>query len=187
MSRLARGLRDPARRIAPAVLAAALGACLLPQDDRILDYPPAGRNRPPRIIENLVTPDRRVVLSNGVGCSQTFSIRVEDPDVDDPIIVRWYVDYDATSNPAPFGPDKVLANNGKAIRDEPATLTLAPSSPGNPLASAGAHLLEVLVADWTLVNREPLPHPSVEDGGVNPSYAVTYAWLVIVENGGPCP
>ena len=170
-----------------ALLAAGLGACLIPPDDRILDFPPPAQNRPPRIIENLAQPDRRVTLGTGTTCLQTFSVQVEDPDVDDPIIARWYVDYDATSNPAPYGQDQRLDNNGKALRDEPATLTLAPSSSGSPLATTGAHLVEVLVADGRLVNREPLPHPSVEDGGLNPSYAVTYAWLVTVDDGVPCP
>lgn len=151
-----------------------MSACLIPQDDRLLEYPPSARNRPVRILENLVVPARLVDLPNGPNCSQTFSVRVEDPDVNDPIIVRWFLDN------AEYGPDKILTNNGKPVRDEAATLTLTPSSAGSPVANPGTYLLEVLVADWTLNNRDPLPHPTLPDAGTNPSYVVSWAWFITV-------
>ena len=50
-------------------------------------------------------------------------------------------------------------------------------------------MVEVLVSDGALVNRDPQPRPvTLLDGGTaqDPTYAVTYAWIVTVV-AGPCP
>src|SRR5215471_17976256 len=75
--------------------AAALTGCLLSQEDRVLTDPP---NRPPRIMEELptLTPDKdhRLTLVDGPDCPVlTFGFSAEDPDVSQPLNVRWYVDY----------------------------------------------------------------------------------------------
>jgi hypothetical protein len=173
--------------LAAALCAMAMWGCLLPQDDHYLDLIPDSRNKPPRILESLVFPDRMVITNNGADCSVVFSARVEDPDVGDPITVRWYVDYDPSSNPSYYRESR-LANNGKPIRDESATLTMNIDSLGNPLQVVGDHLVELLVADGTLLNRDPQPRDEPTDGGApqNLTYAVTYAWFVSVE-AGTCP
>jgi hypothetical protein len=81
-----------------------------------------------------------------------------------------------------------LPNGGKPERPDPAEYDVSFEVPG-PLQQPGEHVVEVLVADGPLVNRDPQPRVVILlDGGtaLDPSYAVTYAWVVTV-NPGPCP
>src|SRR5215468_7818511 len=74
--------------------ASALSGCLLSQEDRVLDFP-LQRNRPPRIMEELpVMPANRLTVVEGPDCPElTFEFSAEDPDVDQLLTVRFYVDY----------------------------------------------------------------------------------------------
>jgi hypothetical protein len=81
-----------------------------------------------------------------------------------------------------------ITNNGQAERSDPASYEVSFATPG-PLQQPGDHVVEVLVADGALVNRDPQPRTVILlDGGtaLDPSYAVTYAWTVTVL-AGPCP
>ncbi len=165
--------------------ACTLSACLLPQEDRVLNFPPL-RNRPPRIMEELgVLPDPRVIAI-GTGCPRLdFRFRAEDPDVDDTLFVRWYVDY--TVLPF-FIPDQEqrLAPSGRPIRNEQGSYSVDLASPSlrapeNLLQVPGTHVVEAILFDGTLfgLQRRPQPRSPAVDGGVeNPSYAVSYAWVV---------
>jgi hypothetical protein len=58
-------------RVVVALLGAAvvLPACLLPQEDHIIQPLPPLKNQPPRILESLLQPASRfVTVSNGTGC-----------------------------------------------------------------------------------------------------------------------
>ncbi|HEY1909271.1 MAG TPA: hypothetical protein VGG91_24715 [Myxococcaceae bacterium] len=176
-------------RVVLLVLAAAvvLPACLLPQEDHIIQPLPPLMNQPPRILENLLQPSSRfVTVRNGTDCPNlTFLAPVSDPDITDTLIYNFYVDPDLF--PA-FVKQATITNNGQADRSDPATLEVSFATPG-PLQQPGDHVVEVLVSDGALVNRDPQPRKvTLLDGGtgLDPTYAVTYAWTVTVVQGS-CP
>jgi hypothetical protein len=157
-----------------------MNACILPQDDHLLPDVPGAKNRPPRILESTVTPSRLQSIGNGQDCSLTFSLRVEDQDINDAITVRWYVDYSAGNPTQPVDED-VLEAGSKPQRNTSAEYTALVGNVGNPLHAAGLHTVEAVVADGPLVGHDRvLPHPSDADAGTNLSYIVTYAWVVDV-------
>jgi len=94
-SPLAKGLLAlPRWGLRLAWVACVASGCLIPQDDTLLVELPQRRNRPPRILENLVNPPQRITQDFGAAgrCELEFSVAVEDPDVDDLITVSWYLD-----------------------------------------------------------------------------------------------
>lgn len=176
-------------RLLGALVGAALvlPGCLLPQEDHIISPLPPLKNQPPRILETLLQPGNRfVTVNNGVSCPDlTFLAPVSDPDVGDTLIYNFYVDADVNPN---FVKQAFLGNNGQADRPDPASYEVSFAAPG-PLQQPGEHVVEVLVADGALSNRDPIPRTvTLLDGGTaqDPTYAVTYAWTVTV-NAGPCP
>jgi hypothetical protein len=164
-----------------------VAGCLIPQEDHILEPFPPRMNQPPRILEDLLQPSNRfVTVQNGANCPDlTFVASVADPDVDDRLIYNFYVD--PNLNPA-FVKQAIVPNGGQTTRPEPATYEVSFAVAG-PLQQPGQHVVELLLADGPLVNRDPQPRVvTLLDGGtaLDPSYAVTYAWVVTV-NPGPCP
>ena len=164
-----------------ASLAAGAG-CLIPQDEALLEGVPEFKNRPPRIVEEQVEPFERILRAFGVGsCTQDFSVVVEDPDVDDRLTVEWYVDYNP-SNPEGYYRQIVLANTGQPRRDDRGTLHMDLRSANNPLGTPGIHLVEALVTDRHLTQRQPDPPEEVflPDGGLvkNPGFVTSYSWVV---------
>ena len=177
-------------RLASGLLVAALCAasgCLIPQDDTYLTGLAEARNRPPRIVETQVQPSNRIQTLGAGRCEEDFSVVVEDLDVDDLITVRWYVDYDAQTNPTGPFREFQLANNGQALRGDQATLHVNLSAANNPLSKPGTHLVEAVVSDTRLLGRNPAPVEVIKfpDGGSieNPGYVVTYAWFVTTVQG----
>jgi len=176
-------------RVVVALLGAALvlPACLVPQEDHVIQPLPPPKNQPPRILESLLQPPSRfVTVRNGTDCPNlTFLASVSDPDVGDTLIYNFYLDPDLF--PA-FVKQATIINNGQADRSEPASYEVSFAIPG-PLQQPGDHVVEVLVADGALVNRDPQPRKvTLLDGGtaLDSTYAVTYAWTVTVL-AGPCP
>ncbi len=168
--------------------ASALSGCLLSQEDRVLNIP-AQRNRPPRIMEELLDPKARVMRIPD--CRDlAFTFNAEDPDVDDLLTVRWYVDYDRTQL---FIQDneQTLQRSGKPQRDDPGSLTINLNSPAlvlpaSQLQTPGPHVVEAVLFDFRLArDRTPLPIPGADGEILNPSYAVSYAWVVEMETS--CP
>jgi hypothetical protein len=175
-------------RVVGLLLAGAvvLPACLLAQEDHIIQPLPPAANQPPRIVENLLQPASRfVTVQNGSDCPNLlFLAPVSDPDVGDTLIYNFYVDPDLFP---PFVKQATIANNGQADRADPATYEVSFATPG-PLQQPGEHVVEVLVSDGALVGRVPQPRPiTLLDGGtgLEPTYAVTYAWTVTTV-AGPC-
>lgn len=183
MSGLARTLLRSriVRGVACALLVFAMNGCLIPQDDHLLPDIPEQKNRPPRILESTVTPGRLQSIGNGSHCKLTFSFQVEDPDVDDVITVRWYVDYSASNPNQPQVAEQVLEPGSRPQRNTSAEYTSSLGNVDDPLHAVGSHLVEAVVADGPLVGHDRvLPHPSSGDAGVNLSYIVTYGWTVEV-------
>lgn len=176
-------LAPPLRWLGLAWAAGVAGGCLVPQDDTLLEGLPDRRNRPPRIVESQVQPPEPIIQDFGSAglCELEFSVIAEDPDVDDLLTVRWYLDYD-TQNPTGPYREIQLANNGQPQRGERATLRINLRAANSPLSAPGVHLVEAVVADTRLVGREPVPVGRVVlDGGgiiLNPGYAVSHTWFV---------
>ncbi|MDY7227901.1 hypothetical protein [Hyalangium rubrum] len=185
---LAKGLLGPLLRwLGLAWVAWVAGGCLIPQDDTLLAELPQRRNRPPRILETQVQPLQRIIQDFGTNdlCELDFAVAVEDPDVDDLITVSWYLDYN-TENPTGFYREFQLTNNGQPQRGDRATLRINLRAANSPLSEPGVHLVEALVSDARLVNREPEQRRvPLADGGflINPGYVVTYAWFVSTVRG----
>ncbi|ADO72266.1 hypothetical protein [Stigmatella aurantiaca] len=161
--------------------------CMLPQDDIFLEELPERRNRPPRIVETQVQPPVRIIRDFGAAgqCELEFSVIVEDPDVDDRISVKWYLDYNPQN---PIGPyrETDLARNGQSQRGERATLNINLRAANSPLRELGTHLVEALVTDSRLLaGRQPESITYEGDGGVivNPGFVVTYSWFVTTVQG----
>ncbi|MCY1022891.1 hypothetical protein [Pyxidicoccus sp. MSG2] len=155
--------------------------CLIPQDDTQLDRVPEFMNRPPRIVESLVSPQARIISDFGAGqCDLTFEVVVEDPDVDDRIVVHWYVDYNP-QDPRQAYRQYELTNTREPRRADRGTLLISLASANNPLATPGPHLVEALVSDSQLVDRVPRSETvELPDGTLiqNPGFVTTYAWAV---------
>lgn len=171
--------------------------CILPfPGDDLPPLPPA-RNRPPRIEELNVSPQGRLVsLDVGNGCAQEFSLPVSDPDVDDLLTVRWFVDFDSTPEEGqpPTSSFESLIPPSSLERRGSARITLRTDAAGSPLAPPGIHLVEAYLSDGRLQIVEqngvlvvqPLPRDVSADGGVvDPNYVVSYAWFVQTPVG--CP
>jgi hypothetical protein len=163
----------------------ALTACLLPQEDNILQDIPPLLNRPPRIVEGAVQPASRIfTVDGGGGCPQiVFSAPLEDPDLLDLLYFDFYVDGSTT-----VVAQGTVPPDGSAQRSTLATYTVSFTSPG-PVQTPGTHLVELLAADGPLVNGSPQPRTvALPDGGtrVDPTFAASYVWQVTVL-GGACP
>ncbi|HEY8210179.1 MAG TPA: hypothetical protein VIG99_21995 [Myxococcaceae bacterium] len=164
------------------MLAAVMFGCLVPQDYRFSDDAPPFKNNPVKIVHP-DPPGTTITLNNGIGggggtaCSEDFAVSAEDPDLNDPITVRWYVDYDPGMNPGILR-EQLLSNVGSAQRG-PSSVRMDLNAPGNPLVQQGFHVVEVLVADGLLDDdRLPLPKSVDPDAGVNPSFVDRYVWTV---------
>ncbi|MCP3138011.1 hypothetical protein [Pyxidicoccus xibeiensis] len=168
----------------PALVVAAWAAtgCLIPQDDTQLEGVPAFMNRPPRIIESLVSPQQRIISDFGAGaCDLTFEVVVEDPDVDDRIVVHWYLDYNPQDPRGPYRQYELSGDSSGPRRSDRGSLLISLASANSPLGTSGPHLVEAVVSDAELVNRVARSRPvQLPDGTFieNPGYVTTYAWVV---------
>lgn len=164
------------------VAACAATGCLIPQDDTQLDRVPEFMNRPPRIIESLVTPQQRIILDFGAGsCDLTFEVVVEDPDVDDRIVVHWYVDYNPQDPRGPYRQYELANDNNEPRRSDRGSLLISLASANSELGTPGPHLVEALVSDSEVVDRVVKPRTvNLPDGTTmeDPGFIVTYSWVV---------
>jgi hypothetical protein len=190
---MGKGLRSQRLGLAAGLLCSALAvsSCLLPQNDDPLPEIPPQKNRPPRIAS--VNPARFIPYDVGPNCKLPHvDVVVEDPDVTDPIRIRWTV-YDDDGS------------RGRVqIQDPPQLLggdsVSRPSfSPPNEvftttdLQNTGmVQQLELAVADgeFYIENNtlKTLPKPeNLPDGGTmsDITYIDTYTWLVNTERT-PC-
>jgi hypothetical protein len=199
-------MKSPLRRVAsnllallpvnPLGLGLAVGlctGCLVPQNESYLTELPIPRNRPPRIVENQVSPSDRIIIGYGTSglCELTFSVPVEDPDLSNILTANWFVDYDPNQ---PRGADRVVRiepKGDKAVRDERVTFhPTFDSSDFSRLNTPGDHVVEVVVADSALQGRDPQATTIKLPDGTDfsdPGYATSYVWFVRTEAGGTCP
>lgn len=166
--------------------AVALPACLISQEDHIIQPLPPAKNQPPRILEELASPARFFTSRNGLDCPNLFfSAKVADPDLNDTLFYNFYVDADV--NPVPVKQSSISNPTGMEIRADPATYEFSFATVG-ALQQPGEHVVELLLADGALLNGQPQPRLVQQlDGGFeqDPSYAVSYVWNVTIV-AGPC-
>ncbi len=157
--------------------------CLVPQDDTPLN-PPVFRNYAPYFV-NSSPASAYIRTDNCVGTSLEFRVNVADPDLDDSVRVRYYVDF-PEPNQLVGEKEEQLSNTGSEVRPE--TVVYAPIvfSAGSALSAARIHTVEAVVFDGTLSpTRTPEPRSVTTDGGVNPSYLAIVRWVVETEDCAP--
>ena len=182
-------------RVGVVALGALCGTrCLLPQEDTVLSELIL-RNHPPRIVEETAQVNqsarRTLTFGNDPGCQLQFQAAVEDPDIDDPVTFRWYVDYEPLLADAGVPQNDrhlalvqdTLVPSGQALRG---TVTLTRFTENNPRFAAGNHNVTLMIFDGRLAPEQgpgttPDPDPATGD----PSYSTTFDWFVTIENG-PC-
>jgi hypothetical protein len=152
-------------------------ACLGPQDDTELPPDPIYRNRRPYLVENLIKPTVYVETGTTTTCFVDLSITVADPDVDDPIYVRWFVDYDSDAETV-HEKEQSIASDGNEVRASAATYRVNPGAVTGPFTDPGRHLVEAVVADGTIIGRLP----EADD-----KYSVTHSWIVNIDPTITCP
>jgi hypothetical protein len=181
-----------------AILGAALGSgCLLPQEDsKLQNY--TQPNRPPRIVENWIEPPRQTTVGTrslstdgGVAaCKVEFAAFVEDPDIDDAVTWRWYIDYDP-EKPERNRPmlEGQLAPTGKPLRG---SVRFPVPIQDNPDFREGVRVVTVMVFDGHLGTFDgpgsvppPEPVPGTDGGLVH--YSTTFDWVVTVDPNEECP
>lgn len=162
-----------------------LSGCLLPQEDELLE-PIVQKNRPPRVIELNVVPNRSTTVHPSCVSGLSFSAFVEDPDIDDVVTVRWYLDFDPSNAIArlPVFEDRLTAPQ----RSEAARLS--GSTIAERLGTIDTHVVDLMVFDGNLGTFEgPGSQPPSEavpglDAG-DPRYSTTFTWVVNVDTGAP--
>lgn len=173
----------------------ALGGCLLPQDESLLNELPVYRNSAPRILENQVQPTNRIIRGYGQfpTCALDFSAIAEDIDASDILYVYWYVDYDPSVRRGADLEYQIhpVPTEFKTVRDERATLRARYNSTDlYRLNIPGDHVVELIISDRVLVGREPQADQNpLSDGGTIsvPGYSASYVWFVRTEAGATCP
>ncbi len=153
-------------------------ACFIPPGD------PFFANRAPQVLDAApALPVVTVPFSTVSPCHPLeFSAAVADADVEDLLRYRFYVDDVQVAEGVLYNPEQ------RATRVERPSWKVVPTAPGSPLARAGTHLVELLVADTDILGRVPAPRDRLLDGGVVPAGSDLGRWLVEVPSPPPvCP
>ena len=148
------------------------------------------RNHYPRIVDGLSKPEDPVVkLELGSNCKiPGFSAVVEDPDLEDPIRSRWFVDPDVSFSGVSFTAP-TLPSSATSVRNTPIVAPQQLFDVGGKLAEAGQHRLVLVIADGEFgVGIETLPlNIVIHDAGVkDPTYTDRFTWFVTTDRNG-CP
>ncbi|MDQ3265983.1 MAG: hypothetical protein M3Y59_20410 [Myxococcota bacterium] len=172
-------------RVLLGSLAVLNGGCLVPQDDTLLPDDPIYRNYAPFFV-NSSPASAYIRTDNCVGTSLEFRVNVADPDVNDSVRVRYYVDFPTINQGFEFEAP-VLSNTGSEVRPETVIYAPVVNSIGSALNEPSLlHTVEAVVFDGTLSpTRTPEPRAVIPDGGVNPSYLAIVRWVVETENCAP--
>lgn len=195
---MARGLlSNPlVRTLAVAFACSTTTGCLALQDQPYIgDFPlTATVNHPPVILESLVEPQRPgqgkpLLVKTGSGCPDTitFRVRVYDTDIDDPLSVRWFVDYDVSPPFNGYVFDQIESQTvPTAVRNDPAEFVVDLRS-GTGVAEPGFHLIEAMVSDSRefTTREEPFVPPQPGEVGA-PSPRTTYAWFIQTDRDASC-
>lgn len=140
---------------------------------------------PPRIVLDQVDPPPRdiIVVETSELCEMmSFSLgRVIDENVDDELVVRWFLDWEGPGKSTGWINDRNVEVSGSAERTDPIALyfelTLSELiDPGRP------HAITAVVADRTLLNTTGIGFAEDNEEG---QYD-WFQWTFVFANGGEC-
>jgi hypothetical protein len=177
------------RRALPfvALLAASLGGCPLPQPLPAVQRVDGTTVTPPRVVADSATPQQAVVrvgTTCAAGSVLPFSAVLEDPNLDDPVQARWFVDYDAGSTGVQRFEDVLRSpDDADPLRTLAAPFMYRVDDHGQTLP----HVVELVVSNGfyeiggdppgARVNRSPRPGFETQ----------VFRWVVVHDAGAPCP
>jgi len=144
----------------------------------------------PRIARDLVAPPLDGVIEVGIvdECiSQKFALgRVSDKNVDDNLVVRWFLDWNGPEEKEDIGivRDANLPSTGTVDRTDPIPLSYNLQLDNFLLNEAEPHTITVVVADRVLLNDVGIGFPNNEDGREG-QYDL-YQWTFFLRQGAPC-
>jgi hypothetical protein len=174
------------RHLAAAALLL-LAACPLPQPLPVVQRTNGTTVTPPRVIAESATP-AQALIRVGDACPSTstvaFSALLDDPNVDDAVQARWFVDYDA-------GAHGVLGIEDVAAAADPSNPIRSLAAPFvyriTDHAPAQPHVVELVVSNGFYgLGGDPLGSPV--NRTAQPGFeAQVFRWIVLHEAGGPCP
>lgn len=159
--------------------------CLWPQDYVVLPELPPKRNRPPRILENTLSPAAYFSTGNQSDCGLVeLAAFVQDFDDTDFIWVKWYLNPQGQADEVARLEQRLALNSESKISREPATWRLS-TVEGGLLSQPGIYRAELLIADGPLIGRVPVNETvSLSDGGTieNPAYTDSATFVIEVED-----
>jgi hypothetical protein len=179
-------------------------ACLLPQDDQLIAPVPPPANRPLRVLPGLAVPGQReTTLTFGANCTPPgFSVKVDDPNVEDKIAALWFIDPIERYIGGVPGNAGTAVSSGSTVRE-----VKAPSQFMTTLRAytdGRKHRVEVVMTDGDFIENQRndpdgTPQPFLDitkaafrtgtgDAGVVinvPAYRDDFVWLVDIDTG-PC-
>jgi hypothetical protein len=172
-------------------------ACVLPQDDAVITELPPLTNQPLRILPGLAVPEQRdVAVRLAANCTEknTFSVKVEDPNVGDTIRAFWFIDPNERYVGGTLGNQGVANPGSPTLREVKAPVTFTTLLAG--LTDGRKHRVEVVVTDSEFKEDTSIDpqgaltvtraNVGLPDGGkiTVPAYRDDYVWVVEVV---PCP
>jgi hypothetical protein len=165
-----------------ALLSAVLAGCPLPQP--VPAFEGAATVTPPRILTETARPGETVVRV-GTDCGESaviaFGAELDDPDLDDAVEARWFVDYSAGA-PAPETTDfPPAAPDGSTTRRVLADFAYEIAR----RAGSSPRVVEVVVSNGFFPTGTPgLPQPNRTP---QPGFETqVFRWVVVYEPGGRC-
>lgn len=167
-----------------SLAAAVLGSsCLLPVESDLMPELPPRKNRPPRIIPLAPSSsEQRISMKCNTPQPLEFQVSVEDPDIGDQIVAHWYTHEDNGDNSSvehfrrqqskPIGPGGLTTD-----------IFFWTEQLGGTGLQNGTHIIELVIADGILVNREAIPKlVELPDGGSveDRRYVEFMSWTVVL-------
>ncbi|WP_242396301.1 hypothetical protein [Anaeromyxobacter oryzisoli] len=184
------------RRVAAAALAALLLAgCPLPQP--LPDYP-KGTVTPPRILADEVTVNGdyaagEPIVKVPVGCTGTapsyvLAARLFDSNNLEQVEARWFVDYQATTQRAPFVSYPPASADQSVFTRDVTPFTFMAYDQGTTPAAGEVHVVELVVSNGFATDGGALPYRSPAQGFETAVYRWVFLYVDQSAAGAPaCP
>jgi hypothetical protein len=136
----------------------ALSGCILPPPVAVQE----SVNHEPFIVDEAARPQKAFVEVNFNCAVCVFSVQVEDPDLGDRLFFRWFYDYEAQPDAAPFCVTSLAPPNDPNAPRDLVSCDVSINEPprGNPDDDT-IHTLEVWISDRDFVVTDELPRNRV--------------------------
>jgi hypothetical protein len=173
------------RRPAAALALALAAACPLPQPLPAVQRVGGSTVAPPRVVAETASP-RSALVRVGTGCGVAvlpFSAVLDDPNVDEVVEARWFVDYDAGSTGVQDLEQVAPAPDGGTLRAlaDPFLFRLGAHDPAVP------HVVELVVSNGFYELGADPPGAAV-NRTAQPGYETqVFRWTVVYDPAALCP